>query len=86
MVFSTAPTWSRTSTKSSTSGASRWVETHWRLSDPPVCQVSSKDPSSGAESLYAVGTRLFTLGAGGPSYDLSPLRDLIAWRDERNRA
>jgi probable F420-dependent oxidoreductase len=47
--------------------------------------VSPKDPSGSAERLYGVGTRLFTFGVGGPSYDLSPLRDLIAWRDERNR-
>lgn len=46
--------------------------------------VSPSDPSGSAESLYAVGTRLFTYGVTGPSYDLSPLRDLIAWRDERN--
>jgi alkanesulfonate monooxygenase SsuD/methylene tetrahydromethanopterin reductase-like flavin-dependent oxidoreductase (luciferase family) len=48
-------------------------------------EVSPKDPSDSAERLYGVGTRLFTFGVGGPSYDLSPLRDLIAWRDERNR-
>ena len=47
--------------------------------------VSPKDPSDSAERLYGEGTRLFTFGVGGPSYDLSPLRDLIAWRDERNR-
>jgi probable F420-dependent oxidoreductase len=47
--------------------------------------VSPKDPATSAESLYAVGTRLFTYGVGGPTYDLGPLRDLIAWRDERNR-
>jgi len=47
--------------------------------------VSPKDPATSAESLYAVGTRLFTYGVGGPAYDLGPLRDLIAWRDERNR-
>jgi len=47
--------------------------------------VSPKDPVKSAESLYAVGTRLFTVGMGGPRYDFGPMRDLIAWRDERNR-
>jgi probable F420-dependent oxidoreductase len=48
--------------------------------------VSPKDPATSADSLHAVGTRLFTYGVGGPAYDLGPLRDLIAWRDERNLA
>jgi probable F420-dependent oxidoreductase len=47
--------------------------------------VSPKDPAASAEGLYAVGTRLFTVGVGGPTYDLAKLRDLIAWRDEHNR-
>jgi probable F420-dependent oxidoreductase len=47
--------------------------------------VSHKTPAESAESLYAVGTRLFTVGLGGPAYDLGPVRDLLAWRDERNR-
>jgi len=47
--------------------------------------VSPKGPATSAESLYAVGTRLFTYGVQGPGYDLGPLQDLIAWRDERNR-
>jgi probable F420-dependent oxidoreductase len=42
------------------------------------------DYVASAEDLYAVGTRLFTLGTGGPRYDLAPLRDLVAWRDSRN--
>jgi probable F420-dependent oxidoreductase len=42
------------------------------------------DYAAGAEALYAVGTRLFTVGLGGPHYDLGPLRDLVAWRDSRS--
>ena len=42
------------------------------------------DYPASAEELYAVGTRLFTVGLNGPDYDLGPVRDLIAWRDEKN--
>ena len=48
--------------------------------------VSPKAPEASAQSLYAVGTRLFTIAMGGPTYDLAPLRDLLTWRDERNLA
>jgi probable F420-dependent oxidoreductase len=48
--------------------------------------VSPKNPATSAESLHAVGTRMFTYGCTGPGYDLGPLRDLLTWRDERNRA
>jgi probable F420-dependent oxidoreductase len=44
------------------------------------------DYAAGAEALYAVGTRLFTVGLSGPRYDLGPLRDLVAWRDSRRSA
>jgi probable F420-dependent oxidoreductase len=39
------------------------------------------DYAAAAEKLYAVGTRLFTLGLSGPGYDRGPVRDLVAWRD-----
>ncbi|MGA8979841.1 MAG: LLM class F420-dependent oxidoreductase [Pedococcus sp.] len=39
------------------------------------------DYAAGAQALHDVGTRLFTVGIGGPSFDLGPLRDLVAWRD-----
>ena len=41
------------------------------------------DYVAAAEALHAVGTRLFTVGVGGPKYDLGPLRELVAWRDSR---
>ncbi|HEX2155223.1 MAG TPA: LLM class F420-dependent oxidoreductase [Acidimicrobiia bacterium] len=37
-----------------------------------------------AEDYYSIGTRLFTLAFSGPSYDLGPLPDWLAFRDERN--
>lgn len=33
---------------------------------------------------YDLGVRLFTLGIDGPELDLTPVRDLLAWRDEKN--
>jgi probable F420-dependent oxidoreductase len=48
--------------------------------------VSPKHPATSAQSLYGAGTRLFTYGCSGPTYDLGPLRDLLSWRDERNRS
>jgi probable F420-dependent oxidoreductase len=44
------------------------------------------DYVASAGSLYAVGTRLFTVGLGGPDFDPGPVRDLVAWRDESNHA
>ena len=43
------------------------------------------DYAAGAERLYAVGTRLFTVGLNGPRYDRGPIRDLVAWRDAAAR-
>jgi probable F420-dependent oxidoreductase len=43
-------------------------------------------PSAEGEALYAVGTRLFTIPVEGPSYDLAPVRDWLAWRNEKNAA
>jgi hypothetical protein len=42
--------------------------------------------SSNAQSLYDVGTRLFTVGLSGERYDdLAKVRELVAWRDTVNR-
>jgi probable F420-dependent oxidoreductase len=37
-----------------------------------------------ADEYLAMGFRQFTLGLNGPSYDLAPLRDWLAWRDAAN--
>ena len=42
------------------------------------------EPEETADRLHALGTRLFTLGVGGPDYDLSQVRRWVAWRDRVN--
>lgn len=37
-----------------------------------------------ADALYAGGTRLFTLGFGGPDYDYGVVRSWLSWRDDKN--
>ncbi len=41
-------------------------------------------PTDESTALRAAGASLFTLSAGGPDYDLGPLQEWIAWRDEQN--
>ena len=40
-------------------------------------------PAELGPDLLAAGARLFTVGLGGPSYDLSAVRDWVAWRDSQ---
>ena len=44
----------------------------------------SGTPETTGEALYAVGTRLFTIGLNGPDYDLGPVAEWLAFRDARN--
>ena len=46
------------------------------------CGVQGK-PSEVAQPLLDAGVTLFTVGAGGPDYDLSVLKEWISWRDSR---
>ncbi|MGI8867492.1 MAG: LLM class F420-dependent oxidoreductase [Mycobacteriales bacterium] len=41
-------------------------------------------PTEETQRLREAGATLFTIGADGPTYDLGPLREWIAWRDEQN--
>jgi probable F420-dependent oxidoreductase len=41
-------------------------------------------PAELGPRLRASGVSLFTVGVGGPDFDLRPLRDWIAWRDSQN--
>ena len=45
-----------------------------------------KAPEQVGPELLDAGATLFTVGIGGPSYDLGLLKDWIAWRDEQNTA
>ncbi len=38
-----------------------------------------------ADDYVALGFRELTLGVNGPDWDLAPVRDWLAWRDDRNR-
>ena len=49
------------------------------------CGVSG-DPATTGDQLYAGGTRLFTVGMGGPDWDLGPVREWLAFRDAKNGA
>ncbi|RYV52544.1 LLM class F420-dependent oxidoreductase [Pengzhenrongella frigida] len=54
--------------------------------DPGAIERSAavtKSPSEIAEPLVAAGATLFTIGVGGPDYDLSLAREWVAWRDAR---
>ena len=48
-------------------------------------ELAGSDPADIGQRLHAVGTRLITLSVGGPDYDLAPIADWLAWRDEKNR-
>ena len=42
-------------------------------------------PEGRGDALRALGITLFSIGSGGPDYDLSEVREWIAWRDDRNQ-
>ena len=55
--------------------------------DPARIERSSgvqAPPEQVADALRAAGVGLFTVGIGGPDYDMDLLRRWIAWRDEQN--
>ena len=52
--------------------------------DPADIEISvgvRGNPEEVGPKLLSLGASLFTVGVGGPDYDLSELRDWIAWRD-----
>jgi probable F420-dependent oxidoreductase len=56
--------------------------------DPGEIERSSSvrdfEPEIHGPGMLEAGTRLFTVSAGGPSYDLDNVRRWVAWRDEQN--
>ena len=62
-----------------------WCRTEGR--DPSEVERSvgvEGDPGVKGQPLLDAGVTLFTIGLGGPSYDLARLTDWLAWRDEVN--
>ncbi|MFC6355232.1 LLM class F420-dependent oxidoreductase [Luethyella okanaganae] len=63
----------------------RWCAQESR--DPAEIEISvelRRSTTRQADELYDLGARLFTLGVGGPDYDLAPVREWLAWRDDKN--
>jgi probable F420-dependent oxidoreductase len=55
--------------------------------DPAEIEISAGvegGPAQTGPALRSLGVSLFTIEASGPDYDLSVLRDWIAWRDAQN--
>jgi hypothetical protein len=55
--------------------------------DPTEIEISvgvNGGPDELGPKLREHGASLFTVGVGGPDYDLSELRNWIAWRDTQN--
>jgi probable F420-dependent oxidoreductase len=64
----------------------RWCATEGR--DPSRIERSvgvSGAPEVVGDALHDLGVTLFTVGLGGPRYDIGRLDAWLAWRDERNR-
>ena len=55
--------------------------------DPADIEISvgvQGSPEEVGPKLRSLGASLFTVGVGGPDYDLSELRNWITWRDSLN--
>jgi alkanesulfonate monooxygenase SsuD/methylene tetrahydromethanopterin reductase-like flavin-dependent oxidoreductase (luciferase family) len=55
--------------------------------DPAQIEISvgvDGRPEELGQRLRSLGASLFTVGVGGPDYELSLLRDWITWRDAQN--
>ncbi len=48
--------------------------------------VGRGDPAEVGPAILGAGTRLLTVGVGGPAFDLGRLADWVAWRDEVRRS
>lgn len=62
-----------------------WCATEGR--DPADIERSvgvEGSPDATGDRLHELGVRLFTVGVGGPDYDLAPMHDWLAFRDAQN--
>lgn len=63
----------------------RWGATEGRdVSGLVVSNELKGRDQAAADALYDAGTRLFTLGFGGPDFDYGVVRSWLAWRDGKN--
>ena len=65
----------------------RWCDQEGR--DPAEVERSTGvqgGPDGLGPALHGLGVRLFTMGLNGPDFDLGPVRDWLAFRDETNGA
>jgi alkanesulfonate monooxygenase SsuD/methylene tetrahydromethanopterin reductase-like flavin-dependent oxidoreductase (luciferase family) len=44
------------------------------------------DAEHSADAYLEMGFTQFTLGVNGPDFELGPVKDWLAWRDDRNSA
>lgn len=65
----------------------RWAEKEGRdTSGIVISNELERRDEDVADALYEGGTRLFTLGFGGPYFDYDLVRSWLAWRDAKNGA
>jgi probable F420-dependent oxidoreductase len=63
----------------------RWADEEGRdTSGLVISNELERRDEAVADDLYAAGTRLFTLGFGGPEYDYDLVRSWLRWRDAKN--
>lgn len=54
------------------------------MAEIEVSAGAAGDPAESGPALRELGVSLFTIGVGGPDYDLSELEKWLAWRDQVN--
>lgn len=76
--------------EASVAALARWCEVEGR--DPATVRMGvgiepgalGRDLAEHADAYVALGFTDFSLGVNGPAWDLGPVGDWLAWRDERN--
>jgi probable F420-dependent oxidoreductase len=60
------------------------IERSTAVDQPTSDSTAKPGPAQLGEPLLAAGFTLFNVRSSGPAYDLGPLRDWLAWRDDTN--